>query len=103
MTFFSKMKHSRLLTLFFYQYTILYHYLFHTGDRYWVFSESILDSGYPKKLSEMGSGLPEDRIDAALYYTLNGQTFFFRGNKLVISFPCGCCLLKKKNPNCAEF
>uniref|UniRef100_A0A3B3IEG3 Matrix metallopeptidase 14b (membrane-inserted) n=1 Tax=Oryzias latipes TaxID=8090 RepID=A0A3B3IEG3_ORYLA len=56
-------------------------FVFFKGDRYWVFSESILDSGYPKKLSEMGSGLPEDRIDAALYYTLNGQTFFFRGNK----------------------
>lgn len=54
------------------------------GDRYWVFTESILDGGYPKSLSEMGSGLPRDRIDAALYYTPTGQTFFFRANKLVI-------------------
>lgn len=54
------------------------------GDRYWVFTESILDGGYPKSLSEMGSGLPGDRIDAALYYTPTGQTFFFRANKYVL-------------------
>lgn len=59
------------------------------GDRYWVFTESILDAGYPKSLSEMGSGLPRDRIDAALFYTPTGQTFFFRANKLVILF-CLC-------------
>uniref|UniRef100_A0A1A8RZ49 Matrix metalloproteinase 14b (Membrane-inserted) n=1 Tax=Nothobranchius rachovii TaxID=451742 RepID=A0A1A8RZ49_9TELE len=50
-------------------------------DRYWVFSESILESGYPKNLKEMGTGVPKDRIDAALYYTPNGKTFFFRANK----------------------
>lgn len=60
-----------------------------SGDRYWVFTESILDSGYPRNLPEMGSGLPRDRIDAALYYTPTGQTFFFRANKLVI-LPCLC-------------
>ncbi|XP_047224339.1 matrix metalloproteinase-14b [Girardinichthys multiradiatus] len=56
-------------------------FVFFKGDKYWVFSESVLDSEYPKYLKEMGSGLPKDRIDAALYYTLNGQTFFFRANK----------------------
>ncbi|XP_014870346.1 matrix metalloproteinase-14b [Poecilia latipinna] len=56
-------------------------FVFFKGDRYWLFSESILDSGYPKYLKEMGSGLPKDRIDAALFYTPNGQTFFFRANK----------------------
>ncbi|XP_037538042.1 matrix metalloproteinase-14b [Nematolebias whitei] len=56
-------------------------FVFFKGDRYWVFSESILDAGFPKSLKEMGSGLPKDRIDAALYYTLNGKTFFFRADK----------------------
>ncbi|XP_033837963.1 matrix metalloproteinase-14b [Periophthalmus magnuspinnatus] len=56
-------------------------FAFFKGDRYWVFSESILDSGFPKTLTEMGSGLPRDRIDAALFYTPTGQTFYFRGNK----------------------
>lgn len=54
------------------------------GNQYWVFTESILDPGFPKNLNEMGSGLPRDRIDAALYYTPTGQTFYFRGNKLVM-------------------
>ncbi|XP_026169109.1 matrix metalloproteinase-14b [Mastacembelus armatus] len=56
-------------------------FAFFKGDRYWLFSESILDSGYPKSLKEMGTGLPKDRIDAALFYTPTGQTFFFRANK----------------------
>lgn len=56
-------------------------FAFFKGDRYWVFSESLLDSGYPRTLKEMGSGLPKDRIDAAIFYTPTGQTFFFRGNK----------------------
>ncbi|KAL6490019.1 hypothetical protein MHYP_G00003640 [Metynnis hypsauchen] len=56
-------------------------FVFFKGDRHWVFSESNLDSGYPKTLREMGSGLPKDRIDAALFYTPTGNTFYFRGNK----------------------
>ncbi|XP_023140303.2 matrix metalloproteinase-14b [Amphiprion ocellaris] len=56
-------------------------FAFFKGDRYWVFSESILDHGYPKSLKEMGTGLPKDRIDAALFYTPTGQTFYFRANK----------------------
>jgi len=48
-----------------------------------VFTESNLESGYPKTLREMGKGLPKDKLDAALLYTPNGYTYFFRGNKLV--------------------
>lgn len=51
------------------------------GDRYWVFSESSMDKDSPKSLKDMGTGLPKDKIDAALFYTITGQTFFFRGNK----------------------
>ncbi|XP_062260330.1 matrix metalloproteinase-14b [Platichthys flesus] len=56
-------------------------FAFFKGDKYWVFSESIMDPGYPKTLKDMGTGLPKDRIDAALFYTPTGQTFFFRANK----------------------
>uniref|UniRef100_A0A668AGQ4 Matrix metallopeptidase 14b (membrane-inserted) n=1 Tax=Myripristis murdjan TaxID=586833 RepID=A0A668AGQ4_9TELE len=56
-------------------------FAFFKGDRYWVFSESNLESGYPRNLKEMGTGLPKDRIDAALFYTPTGQTYYFRANK----------------------
>ncbi|KAL2097152.1 hypothetical protein ACEWY4_006359 [Coilia grayii] len=56
-------------------------FVFFKADRYWVFSESNLDAGYPKTLKELGTGLPKDRIDAALFYTPTGMTYFFRGNK----------------------
>ncbi|KAK1890576.1 Matrix metalloproteinase-14 [Dissostichus eleginoides] len=56
-------------------------FIFFKGDRYWVFSESTMDKDSPKSLKDMGTGLPKDKIDAALYYTPTGQTYFFRGNK----------------------
>ncbi|CAL8348001.1 unnamed protein product [Merluccius merluccius] len=56
-------------------------FAFFKGDKYWVFSESSLQAGFPKSLREMGTGLPTDRIDAGLFYTLTGQTFYFHGSK----------------------
>uniref|UniRef100_A0A8C1S4D0 Matrix metallopeptidase 14b (membrane-inserted) n=1 Tax=Cyprinus carpio TaxID=7962 RepID=A0A8C1S4D0_CYPCA len=56
-------------------------FVFFKEDRHWVFTESNLESGYPKTLREMGSGLPKDKLDAALLYTPTGNTYFFRGNK----------------------
>uniref|UniRef100_A0A8D0CWJ4 Matrix metallopeptidase 14b (membrane-inserted) n=1 Tax=Sander lucioperca TaxID=283035 RepID=A0A8D0CWJ4_SANLU len=56
-------------------------FVFFKGDKYWVFTESILDHDSPKSLKEMGTGLPKDRLDAALFYTPTGQTFYFRANK----------------------
>ncbi|XP_017574231.1 matrix metalloproteinase-14a [Pygocentrus nattereri] len=56
-------------------------FVFFKGDKYWVFSEAIMDQGYPKTFKELGTGLPKDRLDAALYYTPTGNTYFFRGNK----------------------
>ncbi|XP_030635882.1 matrix metalloproteinase-14a [Chanos chanos] len=56
-------------------------FVFFKGDRYWVFSESSMEQGYPKSLKELGTGLPKDKLDAALLYTPTGMTYFFRGNK----------------------
>ncbi|XP_060730871.1 matrix metalloproteinase-14a [Tachysurus vachellii] len=56
-------------------------FVFFKGDRYWVYSEATVDQGYPKSFKELGTGLPKDRIDAALLYTPNGNTYFFRGSK----------------------
>lgn len=51
------------------------------GDKYWVFTESSMEQGYPKTLKELGTGLPKDKLDAALFYTPTGQTYYFRGTK----------------------
>ncbi|XP_075884427.1 matrix metalloproteinase-14a [Nelusetta ayraudi] len=56
-------------------------FLFFKGDRYWVFSESSMEKDSPKSLKDLGTGLPKDKIDAALFYTITGHTYFFRGNK----------------------
>ncbi|XP_062850009.1 matrix metalloproteinase-14-like isoform X2 [Trichomycterus rosablanca] len=56
-------------------------FVFFKGAQHWVFSESVLESGYPQTLKEMGTGLPKDRIDAALLFTPTGNTYLFRGNK----------------------
>uniref|UniRef100_A0AAY4A437 Peptidase metallopeptidase domain-containing protein n=1 Tax=Denticeps clupeoides TaxID=299321 RepID=A0AAY4A437_9TELE len=56
-------------------------FVFFKGDRYWVFSESSMEPGYPKNLKELGTGLPKDKLDTALFYTPTGMTYFFRGNK----------------------
>uniref|UniRef100_A0A8D3DSJ5 Matrix metallopeptidase 14a (membrane-inserted) n=1 Tax=Scophthalmus maximus TaxID=52904 RepID=A0A8D3DSJ5_SCOMX len=56
-------------------------FVFFKGDRYWVFSESTMDKDSPKSLADLGTGLPKDKLDAALFYTPTGQTYFFRGTK----------------------
>ncbi|XP_077597687.1 matrix metalloproteinase-14a [Stigmatopora nigra] len=56
-------------------------FVFFKGDKYWVFSESTMEKDSPKNLKDMGSGLPKDKMDAALFYTPTGQTYFFRGSK----------------------
>ncbi len=57
----------------------------YVGDKYWVFNEAKMEEGYPKTFKELGTGLPRDKLDAAVFYTPTGNTYFFRGTKYVSS------------------
>ncbi|XP_016402203.1 matrix metalloproteinase-14-like, partial [Sinocyclocheilus rhinocerous] len=54
-------------------------FVFFKGDKYWVFNEAKMEEGYPKTFKELGIGLPRDKLDAAVFYTPTGNTYFFRG------------------------
>uniref|UniRef100_A0A8C2AXY3 Matrix metallopeptidase 14a (membrane-inserted) n=1 Tax=Cyprinus carpio TaxID=7962 RepID=A0A8C2AXY3_CYPCA len=56
-------------------------FVFFKGDKYWVFNEAKMEEGYPKTFKELGTGLPRDKLDAAVFYTPTGNTYFFRGTK----------------------
>lgn len=56
-------------------------FVFFKGDKYWVFNEAKMEEGYPKTFKELGTGLPRDKLDAAIFYTPTGNTYFFRGTK----------------------
>ncbi|XP_041038242.1 matrix metalloproteinase-17-like [Carcharodon carcharias] len=52
--------------------------VFFIGNRYWVFSNTIVDPGYPRYISDFG--LPVESIDAAFVWPHNGRTYFFKGD-----------------------
>ncbi|XP_027564126.1 matrix metalloproteinase-14-like, partial [Neopelma chrysocephalum] len=56
-------------------------FVFFKGSRHWVFEEGVLAPGYPRALSELGRGVPTDRVDAALLWLPSGNTYLFRGDK----------------------
>lgn len=56
-------------------------FVFFKGDRHWVFKEATMQRGYPRPLKELGARVPRDRVDAALWWSPSGKTYFFRGDK----------------------
>uniref|UniRef100_A0A8B9JGL1 Matrix metallopeptidase 24 n=1 Tax=Astyanax mexicanus TaxID=7994 RepID=A0A8B9JGL1_ASTMX len=56
-------------------------FVFFKGDKYWVFREVTVESGYPHSLVELGNCLPRDGIDTALRWEPVGKTYFFKGDQ----------------------
>ncbi|XP_061429490.1 matrix metalloproteinase-16-like isoform X1 [Lethenteron reissneri] len=54
---------------------------FFKGNKFWVFNEAGPEPGYPRTLSELGKGLPQDRIDTVLWWDPTSKTFFFKGDR----------------------
>lgn len=46
-----------------------------------MFKEVSVEPGYPRRLAEMGSGLPRGGLDAALRWEPVGKTYFFKGDR----------------------
>uniref|UniRef100_UPI00398F4A73 matrix metalloproteinase-17-like n=1 Tax=Pristiophorus japonicus TaxID=55135 RepID=UPI00398F4A73 len=53
--------------------------VFFIGNRYWVFTDTQVEQGYPQYISNFGLSVPS--IDAAFLWAHNGKTYFFKGDK----------------------
>uniref|UniRef100_A0A3B3C9A7 72 kDa type IV collagenase n=1 Tax=Oryzias melastigma TaxID=30732 RepID=A0A3B3C9A7_ORYME len=55
--------------------------VFFAGNQYWVYRADELESGYPRRISNLG--LPDDvqHIDAAFSFRRNRKTYLFSGDK----------------------
>uniref|UniRef100_V9KNH9 Matrix metalloproteinase-14 n=1 Tax=Callorhinchus milii TaxID=7868 RepID=V9KNH9_CALMI len=56
-------------------------FVFFKGDRYWVFKENELEPDFPRSILSLGNTLPPNGIDSALWWSLNGKSYFFSGSK----------------------
>lgn len=48
------------------------------GNNYWRFRNKQVSKGYPQRISVGFQGIP-DNVDAALVWSGNGKTYFFKG------------------------
>lgn len=53
--------------------------VFIAGNNFWVFKDTLVETGYPRPLSDFG--LNTDRIDGAFVWKHNKKTYFFRHNR----------------------
>ncbi|XP_043544065.1 matrix metalloproteinase-16-like isoform X2 [Chiloscyllium plagiosum] len=56
-------------------------FVFFKGSKYWVFKEATLELGYPQNVVELGSGVPSQGIDTAVWWEEVGKTYFFKGDR----------------------
>uniref|UniRef100_H2Z0T6 Peptidase metallopeptidase domain-containing protein n=1 Tax=Ciona savignyi TaxID=51511 RepID=H2Z0T6_CIOSA len=54
-------------------------YLF-SGTRYWTYTDTVMDAGSPRPISDFGLPM-HGGIDAAMVWYSNGGTYFFKGRK----------------------
>ncbi|KAJ8963671.1 hypothetical protein NQ314_005462 [Rhamnusium bicolor] len=55
--------------------------VFFIGDKYYVFVGNTVERGYPKPLTELGLSRNVKKIDGAMVWGHNGQTYFYGGDK----------------------
>ncbi|KAM8837217.1 matrix metalloproteinase-17 isoform 2-T2 [Spinachia spinachia] len=59
--------------------------IFFIGSQYWVFTDTVVMSGYPRPISDWGmrteSGTPVYTVDGAFIWAHNGKTYLFSGGR----------------------
>lgn len=54
--------------------------VFFIGRQYYVYSGNQMEWGYPKSIAELGLPPTLGKIDGAMVWGHNGQTYFYSGN-----------------------
>lgn len=54
-----------------------------TGKQFWVFKDTVLQSGYPKDITQFAPGMPAQSFEAVLWWEDVAKTYFFKGERYV--------------------